>query len=1139
MEQKIIAERHIRQYYEKIIEQVGRQIEAAKKAKATGKDVKEDIETIPAMDLADRTENIIGPKGVAKRYREVYTELKGDRIKTIFKLFKEIIEEKWCHIPDAQKRLEQAVKTSLVLLTEGVVVAPLDGVPSVRISKNLDGTKYVDIYFAGPIRAAGGTATVFPLILGDYAKTLLGLDRYKPTEDEVERYVEEVATYDEIVSRQYKLSAEEVRKIVRGCPVCINGEPTEDRMVTAFKDLERIPSNKVRGGMCLVISEGIGLKAMKTLSLAKSLGLDWSWLEGIIKISKGGEKGESIQPNYKYLTRIAAGRPIFSYPSKIGGFRLRYGRGRNTGIMGKAVHPATMHLLDEFIAVGTQLKVERPGKSAEVFPCDSIDGPIVKLVNGDVRQVNSYKEAIELSEKVKEILFLGDMLVSIGDFRKTAHPLMPAGYCPEWWLLDLDKAVKKQGKAPNIDLEKIRAAPNKVGPFNAVEFSLEYGIPLHPRYVHFYKALEANELQALIEESRKAEKAFKETKIVSAVFPNKENIKLLLEKICLPHRVSSKWIEIGEEFAYPFLKTMGAFTEGKIEEKEDVLETLTEISGLKIMDKCGTFIGTRMGRPEAAKPRKMVGNPHVLFPIGLAGGPTRSINKAMEKSGDGYTKGIKVEVALFKCNFCGKVLPQAYCNECNKPAEKAFRCPKCSKTASSTKCSSCGSETNAFSERNIDLDSIVGLSLENMKMKMPEIVKGVKGLINSEKTPEPIEKGILRAVYDLHIFRDATIRYEMLNAPLTHFKAREISTSVQKLRELGYAHDINGKPLEKEDQLLELFPQDIIVNENTIEFIYRTTKFVDDELEKFYGFAPFYKLKAKEEVIGQLVLGLAPHTSAAVIGRVIGYTQAMVCFAHPFYHLTKRRNADGDQDSIMLLMDALLNFSTHYLPSTTGARMDAPLVFTIALNPTEIDDEAYEIETCTAYPLELYEKSQDFVPPDFESIPKVALKLGKKDQYTGINFTHGTDDFAEGPKVSNYVRLKTMEEKINRQAKLQGKIRAVEKKDALERVLVSHFLPDIIGNARAFSRQNFRCTNCNAKHRRIPLNGKCSKCGKESIILTIAHGSVIKYLKIAKEITNSYNLSNYLKQRIDLIEKEVSSIFTDKKTGQKSLSEFA
>ena len=48
----------------------------------------------------------------------------------------------------------------------------------------------------------------------------------------------------------------------------------------------------------------------------------------------------------------------------------------------------------------------------------------------------------------------------------------------------------------------------------------------------------------------------------------------------------------------------------------------------------------------------------------------------------------------------------------------------------------------------------------------------------------------------------------------------------------------------------------------------------------------------------------------------------------------------------MLLMDGLLNFSHSYLPASRGGRMDAPLVFTLALNPFEIDDEVHNMEIC-------------------------------------------------------------------------------------------------------------------------------------------------------------------------------------------------
>ena len=52
-----------------------------------------------------------------------------------------------------------------------------------------------------------------------------------------------------------------------------------------------------------------------------------------------------------------------------------------------------------------------------------------------------------------------------------------------------------------------------------------------------------------------------------------------------------------------------------------------------------------------------------------------------------------------------------------------------------------------------------------------------------------------------------------------------------------------------------------------------------------------------EDLVGHLVIGLAPHTSAGVLARIVGFTRANVGYAHPFFHAAKRRNCFfGDTD---------------------------------------------------------------------------------------------------------------------------------------------------------------------------------------------------------------------------------------------------
>ena len=132
--------------------------------------------------------------------------------------------------------------------------------------------------------------------------------------------------------------------------------------------------------------------------------------------------------------------------------------------------------------------------------------------------------------------------------------------------------------------------------------------------------------------------------------------------------------------------------------------------------------------------------------------------------------------------------------------------------------------------------------------------------------------------------------------------------------------------------------------------------------------------------------------------------------------------------------------------------------------------------------------------------------------------------------------LPTMKEKVNSQIELAEKIRAVDQRRVVEGVLLSHFLPDMMGNIRAFTKQKVRCTRCNRKYRRIPLTGKC-ECGG-NLVLTVSKGSVIKYLEISKELAGKYPIDPYLMQRINILEFGVNSLFESDKSKQSSLDLF-
>jgi DNA polymerase II large subunit len=166
----------------------------------------------------------------------------------------------------------------------------------------------------------------------------------------------------------------------------------------------------------------------------------------------------------------------------------------------------------------------------------------------------------------------------------------------------------------------------------------------------------------------------------------------------------------------------------------------------------------------------------------------------------------------------------------------------------------------------------------------------------------------------------------------------------------------------------------------------------------------------------------------------------------------------------------------------------------------------------------------------------VSKRIGTVLQYEGFAYTHETANVAAGPLASAYGEG-NMEEKIDAQLELALKIRAVDPNDVVARIVVHHFLPDIIGNLKAFSSQQVRCTKCGEKFRRIPLRGKCLACGG-NLTLTVHESSVKKYLEISKRISTQFEVSNYLRQRIDLIEEAITSLFTNDRAQDLKLDDF-
>jgi len=1372
-------------YFERIEDHLDEAFDRAERAKRRGHDPDVEVEIPVARDMADRVENILGIAGVAERVRELEGEL--SREEAALELVTDFVEGTVGDYDGRAGKIEGAVRTAVALLTEGVVAAPIEGIDRVEILENGDGTEFVNVYYAGPIRSAGGTAQALSVLVADYARSLLGIDEYRARSDEIERYAEEVALYDKETGLQYTPKDKETTFIAENMPIMLDGEATGDEEVSGFRDLERVDTNAARGGMCLVLAEGIALKAPKIQRYTRELDeVEWPWLQDLIDGAISGESeaeadegadadgdtsdadgdtGEAADaeksaagplrpdPSEKYLRDLIAGRPVFGHPSASGGFRLRYGRARNHGFATAGVHPATMHLVDDFLATGTQIKTERPGKAAGVVPVDSIEGPTVRLANGDVRRIDDPAEALAVRNGVEEILDLGEYLVNVGEFVENNHPLAPAPYVPEWWIQEFEAAdgpVQALEDDPGVDLQE----PT---PAEAHEWATAYDCPLHPEYTYLWHDVSVEQFVGLAEavdgsrvvapeadggvasgsSSSAGEGAV--TTDDALELPNDDATARTLERLLVEHARRGETIRIPEW--RPLVRSLGfEVAEGgaRLERTwsalstaarewdggESALRAVNEVAPYEIRERAPTRIGNRMGRPEKSESRDLSPAVHTLFPIGEAGGSQRDVGKAARARDDQGRRGIvDVRAGDRRCPSCETHTYRTRCPECEAHTEPHYECDECGQVvrpeeSGRVHCDRCDRAVESPEWVSIDVGEEYRSALEAVgeRESAYDIMKGVKGLTSANKTPEPMAKGVLRAKNGVTAFKDGTVRYDMTDLPVTSVRPSELDVTAADFRELGYETDIDGEPLEFDDQLVELKVQDVVLSDGAAEHMLKTADFVDDLLTEFYDLPAFYEVEDREDLVGELVFGMAPHTSAAVVGRVVGFTSAAVGYAHPYFHAAKRRNCfhpetklryqdgeewhhgridefveerlddpetddfgtlveeldgdvhvpsvnedgqqvlkpveavskhrapehlveietrsgreitvtpdhellrwddgirrvraseletgeelpsplvaspaeaepaqvatdggeadtdaveavrlvrstveytycltvaethtlyangvpaaqcDGDEDCVMLLMDGLLNFSKQYLPDQRGGQMDAPLVMSSRIDPSEIDDEAHNMDIVRQYPREFYESTRELADPDGveELIQLAEDTVGTDAEYRGFDHTHDTSSIALGPDLSAYKTLGSMQEKMDAQLDLSRKLRAVDETDVAERIIEYHFLPDLIGNLRAFSRQETRCLDCGEKYRRMPLTGDCRECGGR-VNLTVHQGSVNKYMDTAIRVAEEFGCREYTKQRLEVLNRSLESVFENDKNKPTTFADY-
>src|SRR3989344_1605743 len=515
-------------YLDEINKKINVAYAVANDARKVGYDPVDFVEIPLAKNMAERVVGLISSiapqikdTGIVERIQELEKEYGNQDWRVALKIAEEVTKENFCKFKNKLEAMEIGIRVGIAYVTNGVVASPLEGFTGIKIRKRKDGEEYFSLFFSGPIRSAGGTGASISVLIGDYIRKTMGYSKYDPDEIEINRFVTEIRDYHErITNLQYFPSEQELRFMLENIPAQIDGDPSEKLNVSNYKGLPRMETNQLRNGVCLVMAEGLTQKAPKLWKQLDKWGKDfhmedWFFIDKFLKIQKQAKAKEKedkdkskIKPDYTYIKDLVAGRPVLGHPLRTGAFRLRYGRARNSGLSSVAIHPATMVVVNEYLAVGTQLKWERPSKGTAISSCDTIEGPIVKLYNGSVLLLNDFEKAKQVAKDVEEIIFLGDVLVPYGDFLNRAHPLVPCGYNEEWWRLEFDNAIKSKGiveLAEEMEIDKeylkkfFKEKHIQVDFKTALKISKKLGISMHPRWTYHFKDISKEDFLSLID----------------------------------------------------------------------------------------------------------------------------------------------------------------------------------------------------------------------------------------------------------------------------------------------------------------------------------------------------------------------------------------------------------------------------------------------------------------------------------------------------------------------------------------------------------------------------------------------------------------------------------------------------------------
>lgn len=995
--------------------------------------------------------------------------------------------------------INRTLKYGLNLITNDQQIYEAE-IVNFSVEKDQYGNEYFVITFNQATHYLTSYQIIFILLLGNELRKIIGLGKTISKYDDIliNLIIKKIMYTEAIGELRYETDNSKITTILQNLPIYLVEKPNRIMNETEV-GIDRF--NHYDVDLAKIINDIVLNKSRFLLRLAHSVDItDWDWISLF--------SNSPYKRNQNYIKKA-----ITLTESTEGAFRLVCGKSQNMSVDTIGIHPSIVELFNTVLTPGSLVFVSGLGYFT-VSIVDTLEPPLIKLTSGSVIYARTPQTIRQLRDQVEKIIQFGEILIPPVRVMLQEKSIPQSTYSLNEWFYELKDNLSKVSINHDLDSQlNLNDLVNCMKNPESIKLSFEQAllisksldIPLIPKYNLSWNSIKINELDSLIEKiSYNKNNVFND----SMILPASEETISILEKLGVEFLLEENKLIIKK----PYCEILITLSNLKHKDQSSInltntLDYVKSIFGCKINDKDGHDVGLSViiQKDILAQQKKTL--PHVLFPIKNKSG---NINDIISYCKMPYPQ----EFRLRKCSDCNRLSPYLTCPFCEGRSIEVYFCIKCKTYQQDVECKTCGNTTEKTHNEIIDWKVIMENAIQKVQVQPYAPLRGVNRSKWNLQFTERLEKGILRQRNNLVVARDGTVKFTIINSPLLAFSPKQIATDVNTLRDLGYNKDINGELLEREDQFIPIKPQDVVIPFYLADQLRKVADYIDEILVKIYGVSPYYNIKTLNDLIGKLIVGQSQRRTFGLLGRIIGFTEANVCFAHPIWHENKGSNCRGRSDYVMLLLDSLINFSNKYTESATPDKIGTLQSLRTFVTP-------HLIHTLQMVDL-IYSLNLNFMN---ENTVKENLESVRNNTDSILNVVPPITTFSStltgGQNRSTTTEMSDLDI-INAQIKIARISSSMNLQQISYNLLMRRLIPLTSNIIKNYTSQRFRCKNCGRNYRRLTLRGLCLFCEKK-LQPTYTSGYVEKYVEtmdiLASNVTDSsvHEIVKLIKDNFDLL----------------------